>query len=271
MPLIESGDITELEREVIVETILGLAKKNYNLRKVCRVIQMPELHAKIRIATSMSGTPKVEEGVEAPLKSQSYTSVTFDLWKNVVHFAITKEAELKSSVDVWRMHAEDAARELAKMENDQIAAEMLNASTISGSDWGVDTNDPLDDIMAAMAVIENSEQGFTADYIVMHPLVYADLVSNQNVRDALERGTVIRTGELATIAGLKILRDKSLDTTSAYVLDSNAPALVLGEGPEVSEEYTGKGSFVRGIAIAKFIQPKLLQSGAIRRITGVHS
>lgn len=271
MPLIQSENISELEREVIVEQILGLAKKDYNLRQLCRVIPMKELHAKIRFATSLTGTEKVGEGVEAPLKNQSYSTLTFDLWKNVVHFAITKEAEFNANENIWQMHATDAARELAKMENDQIATEMHTAVAIAGNDWGNDDNDPTDDIMAAMVAIENTDKGFTADTLVVHPLVHADLVSNDNIYNKLERGTLVKEGEMSSILGLKILKDRALNSTEAIVMDTKAPALVLGEGPDESEEYSGQATFTNGIAIAKWLEPKIVQDGAIRRLTNVHT
>lgn len=271
MPLITSTTISDLEREVIVEEIFGLAKKQYKLRELCRVIPMKELHATVRIATSLTGTPKVPEGVEAPLNSQSYTTVTFDLWKNVVHVALPVEAKLKSAVDVIKLHVEDAARELAKMENDQIAAVMQDAPNITGADWGNSANDPLDDIMAAKIAIMDSDQGFVPDVIAMHPLVYGDLVSNDNIVNSLERSTISVTGELEKIAGLKIVVDRALPSTSAFVLDTKAPALILGDGPEVTEDYGGRGAFLEGFAVAKFLEPKLVLSSAIREITNVHA
>lgn len=271
MPLITTTTISNLEKEVIVEEIFGLAKKQYNLRQLCRVIPMKELHATLRIATSLTGTPKVGEGVEAPLKSQSYTTVTFDLWKNVVHFALPVESELRSAVDVIRLHTEDAARELAKMENDQIAAEIQNAPDLAGSDWGVGTNDPIDDILAAKIQIMDNDQGYSPDVIAMHPLVYGDLVANDKIVNSLERGSVTVTGQLERIAGLKIVVDRALPSTSAFVIDTKAPALILGDGPEVTEDYAGRGSFLKGFAVAKFLEPKLILSSAIVELTNVHT
>jgi len=268
---IQAKDISALEKEVIIEEILGLAEKEPSLKELCRVIKMDNLHATIRIATSLTGHRKVGELEVAPLSSQSYTTVTFNLWKNVVPVAISQEALLKSDVDILKLHVEDAARELVRMENQDIAEEMANATSVSGSDWTNDANDPADDVFAAYDEIVDNEKGYTPDVLAMHPKVYSALVSNKNTKDSLERGTVAVTGELEKFLGLKIVVNRYLPNNVAYVIDTKAPALVYGDGPTIETDIDGEAAFYKGFAIAKFGEPKLILSGAIRKITGVRT
>jgi hypothetical protein len=269
--LIGIDNITDIEARVIVSEVLGLANRKYNLRKLTRVITMDQLIGDVPVATKLVGSTKVPEFVEARLSSQSYTKLSFNLWKNVVHVAISREAQRRARYDVLQMHVQDAARELAKMENDQIATALeTTTNTLAGSDWGL-SNDPASDIMAAQAQIESLELGFNANYIAMHPLVYADLVTNELVKKYMSLDSVARTGNLPEFCGLPIIRDPALTNTIALVVSTEAPAVVLGDGPSMVEKYTGGPAFYDGYAIAKFLEPKIVQSSVIVKITGVHA
>jgi hypothetical protein len=269
--LVQVADIANIEEQVIVEEILGLAYRNYKLRELCREIQMEVLHAEVWIGTKMGGSEKVGELVEAELKHTDFSKIEFDLWKNVVHFAVSKEAQLRHAVvNVYDLHAEKAGKELAKMENSQIATALSAATnTVAGSDWGNSANDPSVDVTEAIAQLEEDDQGFEADALVLSPRQHAKLVSNANVRKQLERGVVAEKGKLESYAGLPIIKDAAISAGEAYVLDTSEPAMVIGTGPEVIEEYSGQGRFFDGFALGVFIQPLIVQDSAIRKITGI--
>ena len=268
--MITVDDITNIQAKVIATEVLGLASRKYNLRQLCKVIRLDHLIGDVPIATKLVGSTKVPEYVEARISAQSYTKTSFDLWKNVVHVAMSRESQAKANYDILKMHVDDAAREMAKMENDQIATAMDSGTSQAGADWG-GTNDPADDVMAAITAIEDAEMGWEADYMAVHPLVYADLVSNAEVKKYMELGTVVATGQLPKFCGLPILRDPGLTNTKAYVIAKNAPAIILGDGPEMVEEYNGGPAFYDGYAIAKFLEPKMIQDDAEIMITGVHA
>lgn len=266
--IILAEDITDaMKARLIIEEVLGLARPQYTLRQVCRTIAMNNLTAKIPVATQLAGVAKVPELVEAPLSAQAYTELEFDLWKNVVHIAISREAQFKGQYDLMRMNVEDAAKALAKMENDQIATIMVGATDITGADWSADTNNPIDDIKQAVTAIQ--DLAYNPDYIVMDPVTYGDLISNSNITDVLERGTVAETGRLPAIFGLKIMVDVAVTDDTAIIIDSKAPAIMMGTGPTMVEKYTGQAAFFDGYAMGKFLEPKLVLADAIRELTGV--
>jgi len=231
---------------------------------------MPRLTARLRFATDYTGAEKVPELHEADIKSQSYTYVDFNLWKNVVHIALSKEAELKTDVDVMALHVKSAAREMARMENSQIATEIEANGTAGPTayDWNAKTNgvsdhDPMDDIMDGCEPLHVA--GYEAKIIAMNWQQYADLVSNTHVTSLLERGTIIKTGKLPAIVGLQIMTDENISDDKVYLVDPDAPAIVLGEGPEMAIQY-GKDSpkFFQGYAIAKFLEPKVAVANGMR-------
>ncbi|MCW3134430.1 MAG: phage major capsid protein [Methanophagales archaeon] len=276
---VDISKITDVKERVIVKQVLGLAKKEMELRKICRVIPMPELTAEIRIATSLAGVRHVKELEEAKLDSVAYTKVNFDLaafGKNVVHVAVSEEAERQSNVDLLQMNTQDAATALAQMENQDIveALDALPATNdVTGSDWG-DANDPSDDIMAAVTHIASLRKGLTADTIVMYPTLYGKLVSNEEVKKYIRKDSITEKGKLGEICGLKIISHPAMQfatnyTSTCYVLDSKAPALALGDGPKMAKKIDGGAKFYNAIAIAQWEQPKLVLSDAVVRIKSV--
>jgi hypothetical protein len=191
-------DITQvstIQAKVVLEEVLGLARPLYNLRQITRVIRMPQLVMSIDKATKLVGTEKVAALVEADIKTESFTRVDFDLWKNVVHVVISDEARLKAAHDLLRLHTEDGARELAKMENSQIVTEAETATAIAGADWGAtsgtppeSTNNPFDNINSALDAVWAN--GYPPDFMAVHPRPWSDFITNKFTRGMAQAGLV---------------------------------------------------------------------------------
>ncbi len=236
---------------------------------------MAKLTARVDVATALTGVEKVPPLAEAEIRAEAYTSVNFDLWKNVVHVVVSDEAAMKAAHDIMALQTTDAAKEIARMENSQIASELATAPEVAGSDWGTTPVDPFDDITPAIATIMGN--GYTPSHIAMHPLVWADCISNAEVQKYVQAGMITipreQRGELALpiFPDLQIVVDFSLLNTSCYIVAANAPALVLGEGPTESAKYRHEPAGYSAFIIRQWLQPKLVLEGAVREITGVHA
>jgi len=239
------------------------------------MIRMAKLTARIDVATAYTGSEKVPPLVEAAINAQAYSKVDFDLWKNVVHVVISDEAVMKAAHDIMALNVNDAAKELARMENKQIADEMATATEVAGADWGTDTNDPFDNITPVLATI--MDNGYTPSHIAMHPLAWADFISNSNVQKYVQAGmlTIPMEGRgklaLPIFPDLEIVVDHSLLNTSCFIVAAQAPALVLGDGPTESAKYRNEPSGYDAFIIRQWLQPKLVLAGSIREITGIHA
>ena len=273
---IDVSDIEDIEAKVVVSEVLGLARAKYKLRELCRVIKMPDLLGDIPIATRLAGIKHVPPLEEAKLSKEAYTWVHFDLeayGKNVVHVAISYEAGKKKNLvgDILASHVKDAAGSIGQMENEDIASFFGDAfDEQGGADWG-GNNDPSSDVMAAIATMINLDKGYEPGYLAMNPLVWADLVSNDYVRKQMERNLMVK-GEVPTYCGLKVITDVAITpNTSCFVIDTNAPAFVLGDGPSMVQKYEGNAAFYTGYAIAKFAEPRVVLSDAGIEIIGVHA
>jgi len=261
------NDISDVTATVVLKELLGLARVQYRMRELCKVVQMPHLVADIRTATDYTGSEKVKELEEADIKSQAYTKASFNLWKNVVHLAISWEAKLKSDLDIMSLQISSAAKELARMENAQIVTEIeANATNGTGYVWddatnGVSDHDPVFDLLSAQDTIYGN--GYDADKVAMNHTQYIHLLTNTHITSLLERGSVVKTGTLPAIAGYSLTIDNGITADHVLMVDSTAPAVILGEGPEMAIKYGDDDPrFLEGYAVAKFLQPKVVVAGA---------
>ncbi len=216
--------------------------------------------------------------------ASSYTAVEFDLWKNVVHVVVSDEAAKKSAHDILRLHVNDAARDLARMENKQIA-EVAEACSekVSGSaysDWDLmttppdsDTN-PFEAIRASIEYIEG--KGYEPDFMAMHPGLWGKFVTNTYVRDLVHAG-VARIGAdggeftLPGYPSIRVVTDYGLTATPTGSLgpligDSSAPAVVLGLGPIEAAQYRDEKAGYDAYVIRQYMEPQLVIDDAIDKI-----
>jgi hypothetical protein len=118
------------------------------------------------------------------------------------------------------------------------------AAATGGGGWAGASADPLLDLMLAQAAIIGQDQGYDPDTVVMSDVAYARLVSNTKIINGLAResdNSITRTGDVLTIAGLRILPTNNLPggaATSVFVIDST---MLGGIGFEriPSPEYQG--------------------------------
>lgn len=277
-------DITGVEAAAVLDEVVGRARPRYTLRGICRGIRMDSLTARIDLATALSGQEKVPPMVEAEVASEAYSPVDFDLWKNVVHVVISDEAAKKAAHDILGLHVEDAARDLVRMENKQIA-EVAEACTekVSGtaySDWGAMSTPPESDtnpFTAIQASIEYLEgKGYVPDFMAMHPSVWGKFITNSYVKDLATSGVLSlgREGGQFTLPGyptIRVVTDYSLtktptSTKGPLLGDSSAPALMLGEGPVEAARYRDEKAGYDAYVIRQYLEPKLVIDDAIDKI-----
>lgn len=116
------------------------------------------------------------------------------------------------------------------------------AAAVGGGTWSGASADPLLDLMLAKAAIISLDQGYDPDTVVVSDVAYARLVANSKIIAGLRReddGSVTRTGDLLTIAGLRILPTNNLPTAgAAFIVDSTMLGGLAYERIP-SPEYTG--------------------------------
>ena len=282
--MITPGDIADIEAVVILDEVLGLARPQYTLRGLCRPVRMDSLTARVDVATALAGKEKVPPLVEAEIVAEAYSAVDFALWKNVVHVAISDEARKKAAHDILGLHASDAARDLARMENKQVAEEAEDNITekVSGtaySDWGARTSgvsdtDPMLAIQASMAYIAG--KGYPPDFVAMHPTIWNAFITNTWIRE-LMKASILRlapTGGNFTLPGwptVEVFVDWSLTETPTSAIgpivgSRAAPGMVLGEGPTEAARYRDEKAGDDAYIIRQWLQPQVVLDDALDMI-----
>jgi hypothetical protein len=282
--IIAPSDVSNVQAVTILEEVLGLARPQYTLRGVCRPIPMDNLTMRVDIATSLAGQEKVAPLVEAEISKQAYTPVNFDLWKNVVHVAMADETQMKAAHPLLSMHVSDASRDLARMENKQIAAELEaniteKVSSVVYADWGaqssgVSTTNPFTAIQASINYIQG--KGYPVDFMAMHPTLFGKFVQNTWVRELVRAGmaSLASNGGQFTLPGypaIKVFTDFALTETPTSALgpivgSSVAPGIALGQGPTMAAQYRNELAGYDGYIIRQWLQPKVVIDDALDMI-----
>ena len=281
--IVSPSDVEAVEAVTILEQVLGYAWPNYNLRSICRTIQMDNLQERIDIATKSTGQRKVKPMQEAEISKDAFAPINFDLWKNVVHVAVADEAGMKSAHNILQLQTEAAGRDLGRMENLDIKdiAEACTEKTASTPyvDWaakssGISTNDPFDAIIPAIDYIQG--KGWPVDFMALHQTIYSKFIRNTHVRELVHAGiaSLGPNGGAFTLPGyptVKVVTDFALtetpDGTHGPLIGSSvAPGLVFGEGPTMAAQYRDEAKGFDGYIIRKWQEPKVVIQDAITKI-----
>jgi len=103
------------------------------------------------------------------------------------------------------------------------------ADTAAISTWNnatVANRKPLEDILLAVQTIEDRNQGYSPDTLVVSPKAYTYLMLNDAIAQLRQRETSdnpVYTGMIESVAGLNVIKTPNLPNgLNALVLDSNA-------------------------------------------------
>ena len=142
--IVTPTDVADVEAVVILDEVMGRARPNYNLRSLCRVIPMDQLVCTIDLATGFTVQRKVPPLVEAEISKDAYSTITFNLWKNVGHVVVSDEAGMKARHPILGESIDECARDLPRAENLDIkdASDTITekVSSAAYSDWGAKTS-----------------------------------------------------------------------------------------------------------------------------------
>lgn len=280
--IVTPGDIADVKAVTILDEMLGLARPLYTLRKMCRSVAMNKLAMRVDVATALAGQEKVAPMVEAEISKEAYSKVDFDLWKNVVHIAVADESELRTSHALLAISTQDAAADLVRMENSQVAT-IAEACTekVSGtvySDWGAKTNnvsdtDPMVAVLKSMSYILG--KGYSPSFLAMHPTIWEGFVLNTIIADYVDKGIMrlAETGGSFQLPGygkMDIIVDHALTEvptgTIGPLVGAAGKGIFLGLGPTVAAKYRDEKAGYDAYIIRQWLEPKIVIQDALDKI-----
>jgi hypothetical protein len=294
---IAASDVEAIKAKVILQTLLGLARPQRVLRGICKIIPVEKTEVSIDATSIATTEEKVPEFVEPKITFPKPDRIDFELYKNEVLLVrsdearLTETSEARDSPNSRTFQIGNAALELARTENKQIAAIAEAATAISGADWDTSTNNPYDDIGSAMDAIEEENAthptGFPVDYICANPRTWLGFFSNSHVKMTQDTygikpgaGDWIAEPQVPVepyfaIPGLpgpiRGMSDRALTKTLAVVGSRQAPALVLADGPTTVEAFRNELVGYDAYLIRTWRDIEVRIADAIRVLTGVHA
>ena len=81
---IDPSNLREVQAVTVMDEVETLARPQYNLRQLLRVVPISGLSARIRLPTGYTGQEKVGPLEEAELTKKAFSWVPLNLWKNVL-------------------------------------------------------------------------------------------------------------------------------------------------------------------------------------------
>jgi len=280
--VVTPGDIEDVKAVTILDEMLGLARPLYTLRKMCRPVAMNKLAMRIDVATALAGQEKVAPMVEAEISKEAYSKVDFALWKNVVHLAVADESEMRTSHALLSISTADAAEDLVRMENSQIAT-IAEACTekVAGtvySDWSAKTNnvsdtDPMVAVLKSMSYILG--KGYSPSFLAMHPTIWEGFVLNTIIADYVDKGIMVLSADggyfqLPGYPRMDIIVDHALtetpDATHGPLVGAAGKGIFLGQGPTAAAKYRDEKAGYDAYIIRQWLEPKIVIQDAIDKI-----
>lgn len=275
--IVDAPSVTTITTTDLLEQVLNQQWRAFFAINGTTRMAIPRLALDTVTGTKYAASKKVPELVEAGLKQEDFTKVSFALWKNVVHVAASDEASLKANIEPFQYNIGQAAGALAKAANDQIVVEIEAFTDVAGADWGsinathgMSDNDPAADIQGAFTTI--SDKDYMPDTITLHPKVWSEYMSNTFVH-GIATVTDRQLAGVFPLPGwpqLTAVVDSGFTNTLVNVYDRKI--MMLGEGPTVAEQYRNVAAGYNAWIIRQWLEPKNLDtSNGGRTITGVQA
>ena len=234
--MILAADISgSLDAKNIVMDVLEKGEELSNLLSVIKtIVQVPKLNGTIPVMTAGAVHTDVLELEETDVEGADFDNIDFSLKKDRVKLAVSDEAGYRSmSGDPLEIQKRGAGRKLANALDTKIitALETTPQTTATAGAWSTSTNNPMADLGLAIATIQ--QYGYTPDFVIMPPAVYAKYAANDYVKNAGQGNPVALKGAMATVPGtnLNIFTNSGMTAKSVLVGASDGVPGVLGQGP----------------------------------------
>ena len=268
-------DVSTIEAKVVLDRLLGLAEQQYKLDPCCTIESAPELYLRVDKDTMGYGAEKVAQLVESEISDEVFSAKEFDLWLNEVHVVVEDKAARKAAHDLMAFKVAKAAKRLARMRNSQIATELHTATEIAtGEEWddmtsGVSDHNPMNKIQYAITVIECN--GFPVDYMAVNPENWAEFLQNTHVSPMVQAG-LLKVGDTPAISlpgwpTVKVITDCGITEGKAII--GSREAVILADGGTESVKYRHELKRYTGYVTRQYMQPEIVETGAIRELTGI--
>jgi hypothetical protein len=268
-----TADVEAIKLEKFLGLLIVDIEQLRTLRGCVTPFPTEELESKGGTTSKISVHEKVAELEEIELGAPTFEKLSFKLYKNRCGFLIAEEAflQLVKEEVVIASQVPQLKEALADAENRHIAEVMETATTISGSDWGDDSNNPYDDLGAAMDAIETPETSRRVQFVAANPRGWLDFFGNSHVKGTSQDTRMPEDASfpIPGLPGVRGYSDRSITATVAVV--GTKQGVVLVDGPVQAAKFEVYSRDAVGYLATQWLQPKLVLDDGIRVLTGIHA
>lgn len=174
-----------------------------------------------------------------------------------------------------------AARQLTKLVNtivrkvDAVAILALRAAptrVMVGADWSVLANDPLAQLIDAIALVNGAGLGYEVDTVVLHDNQAADLLKRKDFRDNLgpsAQEAIVRNANLGRILNLDFVKTDRLNPGEAFLLQRRIVGSIHDEAPLATKTYRQEDSDKTWVQGSRRLVPTVTDPLAVVHLTGI--
>lgn len=188
-----------------------------------------------------------EVGVRAEFPRATWSEAIFTeaVRKYGLEVPIAFESVRRNQMDQLARAERKLANGLVKFVDTVAMARLIaDASILTGAasgDWTTAATDIVLDIATARKAINDQEEGYDADTMVVNGAQELDLLNDKDIRDALPRETqnsTVQTGRPPLLLGInQILVTNQLTAGTVFILNAKVVGTIADEQPEASEGY----------------------------------
>jgi hypothetical protein len=200
---------------------------------------------------------------------------TLELKCDAAYFAIYDHTKWRPhSVDLFRTNIEGIGMAFLRDKADQVVTLITDTgiTAITGTDWGVATNNPYLDLAKAQKAI-NDNNGL-AQKLMMNEIARAVMRGNPNTKTQMDTSKVEQSGGRVISGDIFINAftnyiDNGFGNTVATMWDDDF--VEWNQGPEGTVSFREDKKFRDGYIRFSWNLPKIIDTGKIRRITGINT
>lgn len=209
-----------------------------------------------------------EVGVRSEFPLTGWSEVVYSTFvkKYGLEVPISFEARRRNQLDVVSRAQRKLANGMVKFV-DTLAMALLMAdpdipTTAASGDWSTAATNIISDLANARKIIEDQNEGFEADTLVVNPAQNLDLLLDTDIREALPRESAqssVQMGKPIPILGFdKIIVTPQLTAGTVMLLTSKVIGTIADEVPDASEGYQ---SYAPGPGFAPIYMKLYLREG----------
>lgn len=273
--VIVNNQFTAIDTTTVLAELLNQKIRGFSIPEAVTNVSTDGLEMQIDVYTRFNVSLDVPEGVPAWAKRGSVATTSFDLTKDVGHFAATDEARLKSRKDLYQASLLNVATDFRRAKAAKIADVLETATETNVGDWdaftsGLSDANPLGHINLRLdAILANNGN---VDTIVSHNIGWSAFTGNTFVRGAYNAqkegiDAAARVVSISLIPGVQWHIDNELLSTSVIVMAKEAVHCV--NGPTRVGQYRTEAEGIDGYVARNWYQCQITQTGKIAELVTV--